>query len=58
MNRKLHLWSFRRLQLYIGYKAKLEGLPVKYVDPKNTSSLCPVYGGKLVAPKEHRRLRC
>jgi len=58
MNRRLHSWSFRRLQFYIEYKAKLEGLPVKYVDPKNTSSLCPICGGKLVASKGHRRLRC
>jgi len=57
MNRRLHSWSFRRLQFYVEYKAKLEGLPVKYIAPKNTSSLCPVCGGKL-APKGHRRLRC
>jgi putative transposase len=26
MNRRLHTWNFRRMQLYIEYKAKLEGL--------------------------------
>ena len=29
MNRRLHSWRFRRLQFYVEYKAKLEGLPVK-----------------------------
>ncbi len=41
LNRRLHSWNFRRLQFYIDYKAKLNGLPVVYLNPKNTSSLCP-----------------
>ena len=57
MNRRLHSWSFRRLQFYIEYKANLNGLPVKYVNPKKTSSLCPICGGKL-ASKGHRLLKC
>jgi len=40
LNRRLHSWNFRRLQSYIEYKAKLKGLPVVYVSPKGTSSLC------------------
>ena len=43
----------------IEYKAKIEGLPVIYVDARNTSSMCPVCGGKLKkAPNGHRMLRC
>lgn len=57
MNRRLHYWNFRRLQFYIEYKAKLEGLPVVYVSPRGTSSLCPVCGGRL-APNGHRRMKC
>ena len=57
MNRRLHSWNFRRLQLYIEYKAKLNGLPVVYVNPRGTSSLCPTCGEKL-SPNGYRRLRC
>jgi putative transposase len=34
LNRRLHSWNFRKLQSCIEYKAKLEGLPVVYVNPK------------------------
>jgi putative transposase len=57
LNRRLHAWNFRKLQFYIEYKAKLEGLPVTYVNPKGTSSLCPVCGGKL-ASNGHRLVKC
>jgi len=57
LNRRLHSWNFRRLQFYIEYKANLEGLPVVYVDPKGTSSLCPICGGRL-ASNGHRLLKC
>jgi len=57
LNRRLHSWNFRKLQFYIEYKAKLNGIPVIYVDPRNTSSLCPICGERL-APNGHRLLRC
>jgi len=57
LNRRLHSWNFRKLQFYIEYKAKLEGLPVVYVNPKGTSTLCPICGGKL-ASNGHRQLKC
>jgi len=57
MNRRLHSWNFRRLQFCVEYKAKLEGLPVVYVNPRGTSSLCPVCGGRL-APNGHRLVKC
>jgi len=57
LNRRLHSWNFRRLQFYVEYKAKLEGLPVVYVNPRGTSSLCPVCGGRL-ASNGHRRVKC
>jgi len=57
LNRRLHSWNFRRLQFYIEYKAKLEGLPVIYVNPRGTSTLCPICGEKL-ASNGHRQLKC
>jgi putative transposase len=57
LNRRLHSWNFRKLQSYIEYKAKLEGLPVTYVNPKGTSNLCPICGGKL-ASNGHRLMKC
>ncbi len=57
LNRRLHSWNFGKLQFYIEYKANLNNLPVVYVNPKQTSSLCPICGGRL-APKGHRLLKC
>jgi len=57
MNRRLHNWNFRMLQFYIEYKARFNGLPVIYVNPRGTSSLCPICGGRL-APNGHRLLKC
>ena len=39
---KLHNWSFYQLRSFLAYKAKLAGIPVIFVDPKNTSRECPV----------------
>jgi len=39
--KNLHTWSFYRLAFFIEYKANLEGIGVEYVNPKNTSKLCP-----------------
>jgi len=57
LNGRLHRWSFRKLQSVIEYKAKLSGIEVIYVDPHNTSSLCPICGGRL-SPNGHRVLKC
>jgi IS605 OrfB family transposase len=35
-------WGFFQLRLFIDYKAKLSGVPLKLVDPRNTSRTCPV----------------
>ena len=60
LNRRLHnFWPARRLQFYVDYKARLAGLPVQYLNPRGTSSLCPSCGGRLVeAPNGRRLLRC
>ncbi len=40
----LHSWSFHQLRSFIEYKAKLLGVPVVAVDPRNTSRTCPCCG--------------
>ena len=57
LNRRLHSRNFRKLQFFIEYKAKLNGIQVVYVNPHKTSSLCPICGGKLV-PNGQRLLKC
>lgn len=37
-------WAFNQLQQFIAYKAKLAGILVEFVDPKNTSRTCPECG--------------
>jgi IS605 OrfB family transposase len=40
----LHSWSFFQLRAFIEYKAKLNGVVVTAVDPRNTSRTCPACG--------------
>jgi len=35
-----HSWAFFQLRLYIAYKAAWAGVPVRFVDPRNTSRTC------------------
>lgn len=37
-------WGFARLRLFIEYKAKLNGVPLKLISPENTSRTCPKCG--------------
>jgi len=57
INGRLHRWSFRKFQQILEYKAKLSGIPVVYVNPRKTSSLCPICGSKL-SPNGQRSLKC
>ncbi len=43
-NRMMSGWNFRELASFIEYKAALAGVPVIYVDPKETSKACPRCG--------------
>lgn len=40
----LHSWSFHQLRQFVAYKAQRAGIPVVFVDPRNTSRECPVCG--------------
>jgi putative transposase len=42
--RQQHSWAFFQLRKFIEYKARLAGVLVKLVDPRNTSRTCPVCG--------------
>jgi IS605 OrfB family transposase len=48
----LHSWAFAQLQAFIVYKAALSGVPVYFVDPRNTSRTCPSCGH---CAKENRK---
>ena len=48
-NRKFSKWNAGTLQSMLEYKLKWLGLPVKYVDAKNTSKTCPLCSGYMVA---------
>jgi len=37
-------WGFNQLIQFMDYKAKLSGVPLRLVDPRNTSRTCPVCG--------------
>lgn len=38
---RLHNWAFYQLRQFITYKAKRLGIPVFFIDPRNTSRECP-----------------
>lgn len=42
--RRQHSWSFHRLRSFIEYQARWAGVPVAFVDPRNTSRTCPPCG--------------
>lgn len=49
---RLHSWSFADLGAKIEYKAQLQGVPVSFCDPRNTSRTCPACGH---VAKENRK---
>ena len=46
-NKKLSLWTYRRVQSYTRYKLLVNGLPVVFVNPRRTSKISPL-GGELM----------
>ncbi|AFK51610.1 transposase, IS605 OrfB family [Thermogladius calderae 1633] len=50
--------AFRGVQRAIEEKAREHGVPVVYVDPRNTSRLCPVHGSEIAYEDGSRVGRC
>ncbi len=48
----LHSWAFAQLRGFISYKAQRAGVPIHFIDPRNTSRTCPVCGH---CAKENRK---
>jgi len=46
IRRRLNQWPFRKLQLYVEYKAMRLGYPTHHVEARDTSSTCSVCGVK------------
>jgi transposase len=44
---RMNIWSYYELQRQIEYKARWDGIPVIYVNPKRTSSTCAVCGSSI-----------
>jgi transposase, IS605 OrfB family, central region len=59
LNRRFHSLPFRKLQKMVEYKAKIQGIKVVYIDPKNTSKTCHRCGYVThVEGREHRCPKC
>ncbi|HSA98203.1 MAG TPA: transposase [Candidatus Nitrosotenuis sp.] len=57
--RKLNSWSFYELERQVSYKAAWDGIPFCKIDPKRTSTTCPICGGRLQGDRQrHRDLWC
>lgn len=53
-----HSWAFHQLRSFIEYKARLAGVPVILVDPRNTSRTCPACGHVAKANRRTQALFC
>jgi putative transposase len=54
---RLNSWSYAELQRQIEYKARWEGIPVSYVHPSKTSSVCAICGCSIAECAE-RKVYC
>ncbi|HVC27412.1 MAG TPA: transposase [Nitrososphaerales archaeon] len=54
---KMNSWSYRELQRQIDYKARWEGIPVYYVNPRGTPVRCSKCDDRMFV-KEGRTLGC
>jgi len=53
----LLILSYRRLEHWIDWQCEKQGIPSIVINPKGTSSICPICGSKLVE-NGYRRFKC
>ena len=53
----LLILSYRRLEHWIDWQCEKQGIPIAVINPKGTSSICPICGSKLVEVN-YRKLKC
>ena len=55
-NYGLNSWSFYQLEKFIEYKTKMNGIPITYIEPKNTSKECSRCGSMGI--REDKSFKC
>jgi len=58
LRHRIYQAAFKGMQRAIEEKAREWGVPVIYIDPRNTSKMCPIHGAKIRYGKKTRRGRC
>jgi len=58
LRHRIYQASFKGVQKAIKEKAREHGVPVVYVDPRNTSRVCPIHNAKIVYSNSSRIGRC
>ena len=53
----LLILSYRRLEHWIDWQCEKQGVPVAVINPRGTSSTCPICGSKLIE-NGYRKLKC
>jgi IS605 OrfB family transposase len=52
LRHRVYQAAFKGMQRAIEEKAREYGVPIIYVDPRNTSKVCPIHGAKIVYGKD------
>jgi len=58
LRHRIYQAAFKGIQRAIEEKAREWGVPVVYVDPRNTSTICPIHGVEIKYNGKTRRGRC
>jgi len=58
LRHRIYQAAFRGMQREIEEKAKEYGVPIIYINPKNTSKLCPIHNAEIEYDYETRHGRC